>query len=79
MGLRQAGGNSFAGQKTIFRLKTSESPIAGVVIRSGERGVLLFDRGSGTVRFQPWEGIKSIESPAIRVPEFESQLGPSGF
>jgi hypothetical protein len=30
----------------------------------GERSVLLYERSSGAVRFEPWEAIKSVEAPA---------------
>ena len=64
VGLRQAGGSS------IVELKTSEPPVVVVVVRSGERGVLLYDRASDRLRFEPWDGIKSVQGPAIKFREF---------
>ena len=71
VGLRQSGSSS------TVKLKTSEF-VVGVVVRSGERGVLLYDRASDRLRFEPWDGIKSIEGPAtaLRLQEFESRPPP---
>jgi hypothetical protein len=49
---------------SIVRLKSKETPIEGRIIRSGERGILLYDRVSNLVRFERWETISSIEVPA---------------
>jgi hypothetical protein len=51
----------------VVKLKANQSPIIGVVIRSGERGVLLYERTSNLVRFEPWEAINSIEAPATEI------------
>jgi hypothetical protein len=39
------------------------APINGRIIRSGERGVLIYDPASDRLRFLSWEGISSIEAP----------------
>jgi hypothetical protein len=38
------------------------APINGRIIRSGERGVLIYDRVSDRLRFLLWDGISSIEA-----------------
>ena len=45
-----------------INLKTGV-PINGRIIRSGERGVLIYDPASDRLRFLSWEGISSIEAP----------------
>lgn len=47
---------------SIVRLKSKEAPIEGRIIRSGEKGVLLYDRVSKLVRLERWETISSIEA-----------------
>jgi hypothetical protein len=51
----------------IVKLKANRPAITGVVIRSGERGILLYERASNLVRFEPWEAINSIEAPAAEI------------
>jgi hypothetical protein len=41
--------------------------IKGTVIRSGERGVLVYERQTNLVRFVPWETIGSIETTPSRL------------
>jgi hypothetical protein len=49
----------------IIKLK-SGSPISVRVIRSGDRGVLLYDPIEKRLRFELWDAISSIEVPAER-------------
>jgi hypothetical protein len=42
------------------------APINGRIIRSGERGLLIYDPVSDRLRFLLWEGISSIEAPPKR-------------
>jgi hypothetical protein len=50
-----------------INLKTG-APITGRIIRSGERGVLIYDPASDRLRFLSWEGISSIEAPPPKPP-----------
>lgn len=46
----------------VIKLKNSQVPLGGLIMRSGERGVLLYHHASKSIRFQPWEAIGSIET-----------------
>jgi hypothetical protein len=50
----------------VIHLKNNLSPINGRIIRSGDRGVLLYDRASDQIRFILWDTIVSIEAPPQR-------------
>jgi hypothetical protein len=52
---------------SIIRLKDNQPPITGVIIRSGERGVLIYESGSKRVLFEPWEFVISIDAPAVQL------------
>ena len=47
---------------SVIRLKNDRPPITGRVIRSGERGILLYEPSSKHFRFELWEAISSIET-----------------
>jgi hypothetical protein len=50
----------------VVHLKNSLLPINGRIIRSGDRGVLLYDRASDQIRFILWDTIGSIEDTPLR-------------
>jgi hypothetical protein len=54
----------------IYRLtaiQAVETTYHGVVLRTGERGVLFFDAQSALFRFEKWEAIKAINWPRRRL------------
>ena len=61
-----------ADPNNLFQLKIatinpkSGAPISGRIIRSGERGVLVYDPAADRLRFLLWEGLSSIEAPPSR-------------
>jgi len=46
---------------TTVKLRNKQDTVNGRIIRSGDRGVLVYEREANLVRFIPWEGISSIE------------------
>jgi hypothetical protein len=47
-----------AGTETIY---TVDGQLIAIVIRSGERGVLLYDRSRQSFAFRKWDSIKKAE------------------
>lgn len=54
--------NIFTHSIETITLKHVAAPINGRIVRSGDRGVLLYDRVSNRLRFVLWEAIESIEA-----------------
>jgi hypothetical protein len=54
---------------TTVKLKNEQATINGGIIRSGERGVLFYEREANLIRFIPWEGISSIETQPTKFGE----------
>jgi hypothetical protein len=54
---------------TTVKLANEQATINGRIVRSGERGVLVYEREANLMRFIPWEKISSIETPPIKFGE----------
>lgn len=56
------GRHTFKTTTSTHTLETTSGAIQGLLIRSGERGILFFDRQNGDVVFIRWDGISRIKT-----------------
>jgi hypothetical protein len=59
------GGEELLAGKTVTQsitLKEGQDELRGILVRSGDRGILFFDMGKRVVSLVPWDGIKRIQS-----------------
>ncbi|MEH2547385.1 hypothetical protein V1283_004030 [Bradyrhizobium sp. AZCC 2262] len=61
MGIGADQTRSHLSESTGQKIETTDGPLTASVIRSGERGLLLFDVNSQRFLFKKWEAVKEID------------------